>query len=122
MPELEGFLPALDTLDHATRLALFEAGAEVLECRRVLIRGGLNVVGEILRGQDAFWAVFDICMNNPPEHIARVYTMRELLELETAEICAELGITSNNCFVILHRARLGLRECLENRWLQGESR
>lgn len=72
--------------------------------------------------QDAFWAVFDICMNNPPEHIARVYTMRELLELETAEICAELGITSNNCFVILHRARLGLRECLENRWFQGESR
>ena len=72
--------------------------------------------------QDAFWVVFDICMNNLPEHIARVYTMRELLELETAEICAELGITSNNCFVFLHRARLGLRECLENRWFQGEAR
>lgn len=72
--------------------------------------------------QDAFWTVFDLCMNNLPEHIARVYTMRELLELETAEICAELGITSNNCFVILHRARLGLRECLESRWFQGEAR
>jgi len=72
--------------------------------------------------QDAFWAVFDICMNNLPEHIARVYTMRELLELETAEICAALGITSNNCFVILHRARLGLRVCLENRWFRGEAR
>jgi RNA polymerase sigma-70 factor (ECF subfamily) len=72
--------------------------------------------------QDAFWEVFDICMNNLPEHIARVYTMRELLELDTAEICAELGITSNNCFVILLRARLGLRECLENRWFQGEAR
>lgn len=72
--------------------------------------------------QDAFWAVFDICMNNLPEHIARVYTMRELLELDTAEICAELGITPNNCFVILHRARLGLRECLENRWFQGAAR
>ncbi|MER2554947.1 MAG: hypothetical protein ABTQ28_16950 [Thauera sp.] len=54
LPALEGFLPALDALDHATQLALFEAGVEVLECRRVLIRGGLNVVGEILRGQDAF--------------------------------------------------------------------
>lgn len=72
--------------------------------------------------QDAFWTVFDLCMNKLPEHIARVYTMRELLELETAEICAALGITPNNCFVILHRARLGLRECLENRWFQGESR
>ncbi len=54
LPALEDFLPALDALDHATQLALFEAGVEVLECRRVLIRGGLNVVGEILRGQDAF--------------------------------------------------------------------
>lgn len=71
---------------------------------------------------EAFWTVFDVCMNNLPEHIARVYTMRELLELETTEICAALGITSNNCFVILHRARLGLRECLENRWFQGERR
>ena len=72
--------------------------------------------------QDAFWTVFDLCMNKLPEHIARVYTMRELLELDTAEICAELGITSNNCFVILHRARLGLRVCLESRWFQGEAR
>lgn len=53
-PALEDFLPTLDALDHATRLALFEAGVEVLECRRVLLRGGLNVVGEILRGHDAF--------------------------------------------------------------------
>lgn len=54
LPALEDFLPALDALDHATRLALFEAGVEALESRRVLARVGLNVVGEILRGQDGF--------------------------------------------------------------------
>lgn len=70
--------------------------------------------------QRAFWDVFDICLNNLPEQIARVYMMRELLELETAEICEQLSITASNCWVILHRARLGLRECLENRWFQGE--
>lgn len=31
------------------------AGAEVLECRRVLEKGGLNVVGEVLRGQGDFF-------------------------------------------------------------------
>ncbi|KON79789.1 sigma-70 family RNA polymerase sigma factor [Azoarcus sp. PA01] len=67
--------------------------------------------------QQEFWAVFEACLNGLPEQIARVYTMREFLELETAEICRELGISRNNCWVILHRrARLGLRECLENRW------
>ena len=54
LPALEDFLPTLDALDHPIRLAMFEAGVEVLECRRVLLRGGLNVVGEILRGHDAF--------------------------------------------------------------------
>ena len=54
LPALEDFLPALGALDHTTRLALFEAGTEVLECRRVLARVGLNVVGEILRGHDDF--------------------------------------------------------------------
>jgi RNA polymerase sigma-70 factor (ECF subfamily) len=42
--------------------------------------------------------------------------MREFLELETTEICESLSITSSNCWVLLHRARLGLRECLGLRW------
>jgi RNA polymerase sigma-70 factor (ECF subfamily) len=42
--------------------------------------------------------------------------MREFLELETAEICQALEITAGNCNVILHRARNGLRRCLESNW------
>jgi len=34
--------------------AMRAAGAEVRECRRVLEKGGLNVVGEVLRGQGEF--------------------------------------------------------------------
>ncbi len=71
--------------------------------------------------QQEFWAVFEACLDNLPAHIARVYMMREFLEFETGEICRQLGITTSNCWVILHRARLGLRECLENRWFQGEA-
>lgn len=71
--------------------------------------------------QQEFWEVFDACLNHLPDQIARVYMMREFLEFETAEICRQLGITTSNCWVILHRARLGLRECLENNWFQGEA-
>ncbi|MCC4116264.1 sigma-70 family RNA polymerase sigma factor [Aromatoleum toluclasticum] len=71
--------------------------------------------------QREFWAVFEACLDHLPDRIARVYMMREFLDLETGEICRRLGITDRNCWVILHRARLGLRECLENRWFQGES-
>lgn len=66
--------------------------------------------------QHDFWDVFDACLNHLPEHTARVFMMREFLEFDTPEVCHELGITANHCHVILHRARLGLRACLERGW------
>lgn len=71
--------------------------------------------------QKQFWTVFEACLDNLPEQAARVYSMREFLELETTEICQQLGISTSNCWVILHRARIGLRECLEDKWFQGDA-
>lgn len=67
-----------------------------------------------------FWQIFEICMNNLPAATARVFTMRELLGLETDEICKELNISSSNCWVILHRARMSLRLCLQKNWFEKE--
>jgi len=66
--------------------------------------------------QQNFWNVFDVCLNHLPENTARVFMMREFLDFETPEVCQELGITVNNCNVILHRARNALRLCLERGW------
>ena len=46
--------------------------------------------------------------------------MREWLEREIDDICRELGITSNNCGVMLYRARMQLRECLDRQWFKGQ--
>lgn len=66
--------------------------------------------------RDNFWEVFDLCVFHLPKSGAQVFTMRELMGLETAEICESLAITEKNCWVILHRARLKLRACLESGW------
>jgi RNA polymerase sigma-70 factor (ECF subfamily) len=42
--------------------------------------------------------------------------MREWLELDTAEICKELNISTSNAWVMLYRARVQLRECLDLNW------
>lgn len=63
-----------------------------------------------------FWAIFDSCLNRLPAGTARVFMMREMLGLETDEICRELSMSSNNCWVVLHRARMGLRLCLDQNW------
>lgn len=67
-----------------------------------------------------FWVVFEVCLTRLAEVPARAFMMRELMGLETVEICAELGITANHCGVLMHRARLGLRACLGQRWFAGE--
>lgn len=67
-----------------------------------------------------FWNIFEICLNRLPESTARIFMMREMLGFETSEICDELDISSSNCWVILHRARMSLRLCLNERWFDAE--
>jgi RNA polymerase sigma-70 factor (ECF subfamily) len=64
--------------------------------------------------------VFEICLTRLPENTARVFMMREFIGFDTSEICQELGMTVSNCHVILHRARMRLRLCLEQRWFNPE--
>lgn len=66
--------------------------------------------------QQQFFEVMQDCLDRLPANTARIFVMREVMDLETDEICTELSITSNNLWVILHRARLSLRECLERNW------
>jgi len=65
-----------------------------------------------------FWKVFEMCVQVMSARPARVFVMREILELSTEEICKELGISATNCWVLLHRARLTLRECLDTKWFK----
>jgi DNA-directed RNA polymerase specialized sigma24 family protein len=66
-----------------------------------------------------FWRVFEACLANLPGQQARLFMMREFIELESHEVYAATGITVSNLNVTLYRARLRLRECLESRWFQG---
>jgi RNA polymerase sigma-70 factor (TIGR02943 family) len=68
-----------------------------------------------------FWRVFTICLDGLPARQARVLMMREYIELDSEEICASVGISHSNLHVTLHRARLRLRECLENHWFTERS-
>ncbi len=71
--------------------------------------------------QRQFWQIFEACLEVLPAKTARVFMMREFLGFETEEICRNLEISTSNCHVVLHRARSGLRQCLEKGWfLAGE--
>jgi RNA polymerase sigma-70 factor (ECF subfamily) len=69
----------------------------------------------VLEQQD-FFKVMEVCLEKLPAQNARVFMMREWLDLDTEEICKELKLSSSNLWVILYRARLRLRECLDINW------
>ena len=58
------------------------------------------------------------CLEKLPARVARVFMMREWLEKDTSEVCDALDITANNCHVMLFRARMLLRGCLDANWFQ----
>jgi RNA polymerase sigma-70 factor, ECF subfamily len=71
--------------------------------------------------EQRFLSAVDLCLDRLPPNSARVFVMREVMELETAEIAAELALTANHVGVLLCRARMLLRKCLELGWFSGEA-
>jgi RNA polymerase sigma-70 factor (ECF subfamily) len=77
---------------------------------------GTWAMPEAAHEQKAFFAAFEKCLDRLPPTTARVFFQREVVGEDTENICKEESITPSNCWVILHRARVGLRECLEIQW------
>jgi len=63
-----------------------------------------------------FQVVFQDCVSGLPEKVAQVFVRREVDDVPSEEICKEFGITPNNFWVMLYRARMALRRCLELHW------
>jgi RNA polymerase sigma-70 factor (ECF subfamily) len=60
-----------------------------------------------------FHEILNKCLGKLPEKWAAVFTMKNMDDLESEEICKELHITPSNYWVLMHRAKLQLRECME---------
>ncbi|SRR5579885_1171454 len=69
-----------------------------------------------------FWTVFERCLEHVPPRTAEVFVLREVLGESIADICKILDISASNCSVLLFRARMRLRGCLDEHWFRGRPR
>lgn len=67
---------------------------------------------------DEFLSVLQECRKKLNSLQQAVFTLKIQEEMESEMICKELDITPSNYWVILHRAKLQLRECLEKNWIK----
>lgn len=65
---------------------------------------------------DEFYNILQNCMGKLPEKWAAVFSLKVLDDLDSEEICKELQISPSNYWVLMHRAKLQLRECMEKNW------
>ena len=64
-----------------------------------------------------FEQILQKCLQKLPVLWKAVFTMKHIEEEPTDTICAELKVTSSNFWVIIHRAKLNLRACLQKNWI-----
>lgn len=68
--------------------------------------------------QREFMEVLYLCLARLPSRLSEIFMLREFEEMSTDDLCRQLSITAANCWVMLYRARMQLRSCLEEKWLQ----
>lgn len=73
-----------------------------------------NPVGEVEKTQ--FWTMLEHCIDGLPKTLSAAIRMIEIDEVNSEDACKALGISATNLWVRLHRARLGLRECIQRSW------
>ena len=95
--------PEFGDLHDTAAVGVFEAQAEWGDPQEQL-------------SQRQFMAQFDQCLKALPPQQSRAFMLRNWMEEETDEICNQLGVTSNNLAVMLHRARNRLRSSLQAQW------
>ena len=76
----------------------------------------LNMPDSALEEQQ-FLNVLQSCLDRIPNKLATLFMMRDVHETDNEEICKELNITTTNAWVMLYRARMGIRKCLEINWI-----
>jgi RNA polymerase sigma-70 factor (ECF subfamily) len=71
--------------------------------------------------QSEFMEILKRCLTGLPPNQAAVFVGRELNERNPEDLCKELDVSTTNLWVLMHRARLRLAECIRARWAMGEA-
>jgi len=95
--------------------AWFDAGGKWLDAPQAWA-----ATPESLYSDSQFRKVLDACIKKLPQKQRQVFLLRELSDLESSEVCKSCEVSATHLHVLMHRARLALRSCLELNWFGGK--
>lgn len=68
--------------------------------------------------QQEFYKILQACIQKMPPKLSSVFIAKFMDETETDIICKEFELSSSNYWVIIHRAKVLMRSCLETNWFK----
>ncbi|WP_090627601.1 sigma factor-like helix-turn-helix DNA-binding protein [Nitrosomonas marina] len=72
--------------------------------------------------RNQFWKVFQQCLSGLKPRQAAVFLAKEIHDMSNEAICNQFSITPTNAWVLMHRARLSLIQCLKTSWVDNGKR
>lgn len=66
--------------------------------------------------QKDFYLAVQNCLDKLPPRLGKVISLKVIDQVETEEVCKIMDITASNLWVLIHRARIRLRDCIEKTW------
>lgn len=107
---------ATDPFEGFNELDAASADAPFTAAGRWAVKPGNWNMPEAALEAAQFWRVFASCCKRMSVRHALVFSMREVMEMTSHDICRELGLSESNLHVMLFRARNSLRTCMTKNW------
>ncbi|MBT1700452.1 sigma-70 family RNA polymerase sigma factor [Fulvivirgaceae bacterium PWU4] len=67
-----------------------------------------------------FYKILQYCIDKMPPRLIPAFVAKYIDEEDTEKICKELDLSSSNYWVMVHRAKVLMRSCLEKNWFLEE--
>jgi len=82
--------------------------------------GSWDIQPDQLLDKQEFWRAFEECLKRLPPKTAQAFSLSEMEQTDSKEICKVLNVSATNLWSLLHRARVQLRQCLQINWFEHE--
>jgi RNA polymerase sigma-70 factor (ECF subfamily) len=84
--------------------------------------GKWSFAPSVLYDKKEFWQALRRCLELLPKRLAQAFVLKEMDGMTHKEICKVLEISSSNSWVVLYRARMGLKKCLGTSWFDRDEK
>ena len=65
-----------------------------------------------------FESILQLCLEKVPNKMKLVFIARFIDDEHSEDICKEFDVSPSNYWILIHRAKLVMRDCLDKKWMR----